>query len=88
MLHTICKGIKIGDLVLCPDGEGNYFVGEVKSNEAETTTTTKEQDKLGVELVEGKDLRVINKYFNSRQSNRVLDFTFSFSQEQFVESAC
>ena len=32
MLHTICKGIKIGDLVLCPDGEGNYFVGEVKSD--------------------------------------------------------
>ena len=32
MLHTICKGIKIGDLVLCPDGEGDYFVGEVKSD--------------------------------------------------------
>jgi restriction system protein len=32
MLHTICKGIKIGDLVLCPDGEGNYFVGEVQSD--------------------------------------------------------
>ena len=32
MLHTICKGIKIGDLVLCPDGEGNYFVGEVNSD--------------------------------------------------------
>jgi len=32
MLHTICKGIKIGDLVLCPDGEGNYFVGELKSD--------------------------------------------------------
>ena len=32
MLHTICKGIEIDDLVLCPDGEGNYLVGEVKSD--------------------------------------------------------
>ena len=32
MLHTICKGIKFGDLVICPDGEGNYLVGEVKSD--------------------------------------------------------
>jgi len=29
MLHTICKGINIGDIVLCPDGKGAYFVGEV-----------------------------------------------------------
>ena len=29
MLHTICKGIKIGDIVLCPNGVGAYFVGEV-----------------------------------------------------------
>lgn len=29
MLWTICKGILIGDIVLCPDGQGNYFVGEV-----------------------------------------------------------
>ena len=27
--HTICKGISIGDLVICPDGKGNYLVGEV-----------------------------------------------------------
>jgi restriction system protein len=26
---TICKGICIGDLVLCPDGSGSYRVGEV-----------------------------------------------------------
>lgn len=26
---TICKGIRIGDLVLCPDGSGSYRVGEV-----------------------------------------------------------
>lgn len=26
---TICKGIQRGDLVLCPDGEGSYRVGEV-----------------------------------------------------------
>jgi len=32
MLHGICKGIEIDDLVLCPDGEGNYLVGEVKSD--------------------------------------------------------
>lgn len=29
MLHTIAKGIKMGDVVLSPDGQGNYFVGEV-----------------------------------------------------------
>ncbi len=29
MLWTICKGILIGDIVLCPDGKGNYYVGEV-----------------------------------------------------------
>lgn len=32
MLHTIAKGILIGDIVLCPDGQGNYFVGEVTGN--------------------------------------------------------
>ncbi len=29
MLHTICKGIQKGDIVLCPDGAGSYWVGEV-----------------------------------------------------------
>ena len=29
MLHTICKGIKNGDIVLCPTGAGAYWVGEV-----------------------------------------------------------
>lgn len=29
MLYTIIKGISIGDIVLCPDGQGSYFVGEV-----------------------------------------------------------
>src|SRR3989338_129262 len=32
MLHTISKGIVIGDIVLCPDGQRNYFVGEVTGN--------------------------------------------------------
>jgi restriction system protein len=32
MLHTIAKGIKIGDIVLCPDGKGNYHVGEISSD--------------------------------------------------------
>lgn len=32
MLHTICKGILIGDLVLCPDGSGDYHYGEINSN--------------------------------------------------------
>ena len=31
MLWTISKGINKGDLVLCPDGAGNYYVGEVDS---------------------------------------------------------
>jgi restriction system protein len=30
-LHTICNGIHEGDIVLCPDGEGAYHVGEVIS---------------------------------------------------------
>ncbi len=29
MLWTIAKGINIGDIILCPDGFGNYHVGEV-----------------------------------------------------------
>jgi restriction system protein len=29
MLWTITKGIQIGDVVLCPDGKGSYYVGEV-----------------------------------------------------------
>jgi restriction system protein len=28
-LHTVCKGIKNGDIVLCPNGSGSYHVGEV-----------------------------------------------------------
>lgn len=28
-LYTIAKGIHNGDIVLCPDGEGSYLVGEV-----------------------------------------------------------
>lgn len=31
-LHTVSKGIQIGDVVLCPDGKGSYFVGEVTSD--------------------------------------------------------
>ena len=30
-LWTVCKGIALGDLVLCPDGTGKYLVGEVVS---------------------------------------------------------
>ena len=29
MLWTIAKQIQIGDIVLCPNGKGNYYVGEV-----------------------------------------------------------
>ena len=29
MLHTITKGIRNGDVVLCPNGSGSYWVGEV-----------------------------------------------------------
>ena len=29
MLWTIAKGVKVGDVVLCPDGKGSYYVGEV-----------------------------------------------------------
>ncbi len=32
MLHTICKGIRIGDVVLSPNGSGAYYVGEVMSD--------------------------------------------------------
>lgn len=32
MLHTIAKGILTGDTILCPDGQGNYFVGEVTTD--------------------------------------------------------
>lgn len=32
MLYTISKGINKGDVVLCPDGSGNYLVGDVTSD--------------------------------------------------------
>ena len=32
MLWTISKGISKGDVVLCPDGKGHYFIGEVDSD--------------------------------------------------------
>ena len=32
MLWTIAKGIQIGDTILCPDGKGNYYVGEITGN--------------------------------------------------------
>jgi len=32
MLWTISKGVSKGDIVLCPDGLGNYFVGDVVSD--------------------------------------------------------
>jgi restriction system protein len=32
MLHTICKGMNIGDVVLTPNGKGQYFFGEVVSD--------------------------------------------------------
>lgn len=32
MLHTICKGIKLGDIILTPCGDGNYLVGKVISD--------------------------------------------------------
>jgi restriction system protein len=32
MLWTIAKGIKVGDTVLCPNGTGSYYVGEVLDN--------------------------------------------------------
>lgn len=31
-LWTVCKKIQIGDTVLCPDGKGRYFVGEIQSD--------------------------------------------------------
>lgn len=32
MLWTISKGLNKGDIVLCPDGQGRYYIGEVISN--------------------------------------------------------
>lgn len=32
MLYTICKNIQTGDIVLCPNGENAYWVGEVISD--------------------------------------------------------
>ena len=32
MLWTITKEIEIGDVVICPDGKGNYYAGEITSN--------------------------------------------------------
>ena len=31
-LWTVCKGLEIGDIVLCPNGKGAYFVGRISSD--------------------------------------------------------
>jgi restriction system protein len=31
-LWTICKGAKTGDIIICPDGSGSYYTGEITSN--------------------------------------------------------
>jgi restriction system protein len=31
MLWTIAKGVQVGDVVICPDGKGSYYTGEVTS---------------------------------------------------------
>jgi len=31
-LWTICKGLSVGDIVLCPNGKGEYLVGEIASD--------------------------------------------------------
>jgi len=31
-LWTICKGLKIGDVVICPDGSNSYYIGEITSD--------------------------------------------------------
>lgn len=31
-LYTICKNLQIGDVVLCPDGKGYYYVGTINSD--------------------------------------------------------
>lgn len=31
-IWTVCKGIKIGDIILSPDGSGSYHVGEITGN--------------------------------------------------------
>ena len=31
MLHTICRGSRPGDIVVCPDGQRNYRFGEISS---------------------------------------------------------
>src|SRR5258707_1773304 len=28
-IHTVAKGMRLGDMVLCPNGKGGYLVGEV-----------------------------------------------------------
>lgn len=32
MLWTVCKGLKIGDIVMTPDGNGGYYVGQIADN--------------------------------------------------------
>lgn len=31
-LYTICKGLQQGDVVLCPDGQGYYYVGNISGD--------------------------------------------------------
>ena len=51
MLWTVAKGIQIGDIVLCPNGQGVYYVGEVTS----TYEYHKKQNKWHVHTDEKND---------------------------------
>ena len=31
-IWTVCYDLKKGDIILCPDGKGEYIVGEIESN--------------------------------------------------------
>lgn len=28
-LHTVCAGLQVGDIVICPNGRGEYYIGEI-----------------------------------------------------------
>lgn len=32
MLWSVCKGLNVGDVVLCPTGQSKYYVGEIQSD--------------------------------------------------------
>jgi restriction system protein len=81
-VHTVSKGIQIGDIIFCPDGQGTYYIGEVVSDyyyEAESDHPHRRKMKWYDLTVERSQLSV-ELQASTRSSGAVVNIT-QYSEE-------